>query len=77
MQGLKDQLKNVIQDLYNLVFDPEITPAPENITADYSTNAPLKLAKELHKPPMAIAEELQKAFVSVRDDGSERKRGAP
>ena len=73
MQELKDQLKKLIQDLYGLDFDPDITPAPDSIDADYSTNAPLKLAKELHKSPMAIAEELQEAFVSIRDDGSERR----
>ena len=76
MQESKDQLKKIIQDLYNLDFDPEVTPAPENVSADYSTNAPLKLTKELHKSPMIIAEELQKAFVSVRDDGSERRSAA-
>ena len=58
MQNLKQELKKVIQKLYNLDFDPEITPSPENIDADYSSNAPLKLAKELHKSPMKIAEEL-------------------
>ena len=71
MQDLKEQLKKVIQDLYGLVFDPDITPAPDNIDADYSTNAPLKLAKELHKSPMVIAEELHNAFVSVHNNGSE------
>ncbi len=58
MQDLKQELKKVIQKLYDLDFDPEITPSPENINADYSSNAPLKLAKELHKSPMKIAEEL-------------------
>ena len=59
MQEIKDLLKNVIKDLYGLDFDPEITPAPDNIDADYSTNAPLKLAKDLHKSPMLVAEELE------------------
>ena len=58
MQAIKDALKKVIQDLYGLDFDPEVTPSPENIDADYSSNAPLKLAKELHENPMAIAEKL-------------------
>ena len=58
MQDLRLKLKKVIQDLYDLDFDPEITPSPENIDADYSSNAPLKLAKELHRSPMKIAEEL-------------------
>ena len=58
MDEIKENLKQTIKNLYNLDFEPEITPSPENIDADYSTNAPLKLAKDLHKPPMQIAEEL-------------------
>lgn len=60
MQDLRDQLEKVIQDLYGLNFDPDITPSPDNIDADYSSNAPLKLARDLHKPPMEIANELLK-----------------
>ena len=59
MQEIKEWLKNTIKKLYDLDFEAEINPAPENIDADYSTNAPLKLAKELHKSPMAIAEEIE------------------
>lgn len=58
MEEIKKNLKQAIKNLYNLDFEPEITPSPENIDADYSTNAPLKLAKDLHKSPMQIAEEL-------------------
>ena len=60
MQEIDERLKIAIKDLYGLDFNPEITPAPENIDADYSSNAPLKLAKELHKSPMQIAEELNR-----------------
>ena len=73
MEQIKETLQQVIKDLYNLDFDPEITPSPENIDSDYSTNAPLKLAKELKKPPMVIAEELLaelETFASVCDNGS-------
>lgn len=58
MQEIKNELKKVIQDLYGLDFEPEVVPAPGNIKADYSSNAPLKLSKELHKSPMEIAEVL-------------------
>ena len=71
MQNLKNELKKVIQKLYHLDFDPEITVSPENIDADYSTNAPLKLAKSLHKPPMDIANELVTDLKS-HNSGSER-----
>ena len=58
MQEIRVELKKVIQDLYGLDFEPELTPSPDNIDADYSSNTPLKLAKELHKSPMEIATEL-------------------
>lgn len=58
MDEIRENLKQAIKNLYNLDFEPEITPSPENIDADYSTNAPLRLAKDLHKSPMQIAEEL-------------------
>ena len=58
MQDIKAQLKQIIHDLYGLDFEPDLTPSPDNIDADYSSNAPLKLAKELHENPMAIAEKL-------------------
>ena len=58
MQEIKDQLKKVIQSQYGLNFEPELTPSPDNIDADYSSNVPLKLAKTLHKSPMEIANEL-------------------
>ncbi|MBR3055936.1 arginine--tRNA ligase [Candidatus Saccharibacteria bacterium] len=60
MENIREALKQAIKDLYGLDFEPDIAPSPANIDADYSTNAPLKLAKELHKPPMQIAEELSK-----------------
>ena len=62
MEEIKNNLKLAIKDLYDLDFEPELTPSPDNIDADYSTSAPLKLAKELHKSPMQIAEELNNKF---------------
>ncbi len=62
MNFIREALNKTVKNLYNLDFDASVTPAPPNITADYSSNAPLKLAKELHKPPMVIAEELQKTL---------------
>ncbi len=88
MQEIREQLKNAIKDYYGLDFDPDITPSPENIDADYSSNAPLKLAKTIHKSPMEIATEIDADIAASetvsrephgasevsepRDDGSER-----
>ncbi|MDO5480342.1 MAG: arginine--tRNA ligase [Candidatus Saccharibacteria bacterium] len=63
MQELREILKKVILESFGIDFEPEITPAPENIDADYSSNVALKLAKDLHKNPMEIAEELSEHFV--------------
>ena len=62
MEEIREQLKKAIKELYNIDFEPDFTPSPENIDADYSTNVPLKLAKEFHKAPMQIAEELTNAI---------------
>ncbi len=59
MEELQNSLKNIIKDHFGLDFEPEITPAPENIPADYSTNTPLKLAKALRRSPLQIAGELK------------------
>lgn len=59
MDSIREELKTIIKKLYGLDFDPEISPSPANIAADYSSNAPLKLAKELHTSPLKIAEEIK------------------
>ena len=58
MEILRDTLKKAILELYGIDFEPEIVPAPENIDADYSSNAPLRLTKELHDNPFNIAEKI-------------------
>ena len=58
MQEFGIRLKKAIKDVYDLDIDPEFSPAPENIDADYSSNVALKLAKIVHKAPMNIAGEL-------------------
>lgn len=63
MNDIKSALTSAIRDLYGLAdFAPDLTPAPANISADYSTNVPLKLAKEAHQPPLTIAEALKSAL---------------
>lgn len=58
MEELRETLQKTIKSLYGLDFDIEITVAPEAAGADFSSNAALKLAKDLHKSPMEIAEEI-------------------
>ncbi|MBR2709499.1 arginine--tRNA ligase [Candidatus Saccharibacteria bacterium] len=66
MENINKSLIAAIHGLYNYDYVPELTPSPTGIDADYSTNAPLKLAKVLHKSPMQIGEEIAaKLGVSV------------
>ena len=71
MQDIREQVKTAIKKVFDIDFEPEVAPAPENIGADYSSNAPLKLAGVLHKAPMEIAKELEVALegVSVSNPG--------
>jgi arginyl-tRNA synthetase len=77
MEECRDYLKTALKDRFGLDFEPEITPAPENIDADYSTNAPLKLAKELHQNPMQIAEELKTTLEANKSLTTEIEITAP
>lgn len=63
MQEIREILKRAVRELYGVDVEPEIVVAPENVDADYSSNVALKLAKELHKAPMQIGEELIESFV--------------
>ena len=58
MDNFREQLEKTIKNEFGLDFVADINPAPANIDADYSTNAPLKLAKDLHKSPIEIATNL-------------------
>ena len=73
MQETREQLKNVIKDLYGLDVEPELAASPDNIDADYSSNIALKLAKDLRKAPMEIGEEIKTNLgtsENIRDNGS-------
>ena len=75
MQDIKAILKQIIHDLYGLDFEPDLTPSPDNIDADYSTNAPLKLAKSLHQSPMQIASDINARFETL--ETVSREGGCP
>ncbi len=58
-----EQIKTALEDYLKAqgVEDvtPELSSAPENTGADFSTNLAMKLAKHLHKSPMEIAEDIK------------------
>ena len=61
MENLREVLKKTIKELFDIEIEPEITPSPANIDADYSSNVAMKLAKILHKNPMDIAGALKQS----------------
>ncbi|MFV0485066.1 MAG: arginine--tRNA ligase [Candidatus Saccharimonadales bacterium] len=59
MEKLEKQIQNTINDLYNIADAPvEFSAAPADVVGDYATNAALRLAKAVGKPPRTIAEEI-------------------
>lgn len=58
MNELRELLKKTIREIFDIECEPEVVPAPLNVEADYSSNVALRLAKDLHKNPMEIAEEI-------------------
>ena len=65
MEDIKKQLRTAILGLFGVEVEPDVTSAPEETGADYATNVALKLAKEVHKAPMMIAEEIKGALENV------------
>ena len=59
MENIITALKKYLESQGVTDITPELTPAPENTGADFSTNLAMKLAKHLHKSPMEIAEDLR------------------
>src|SRR5688572_12480295 len=55
-QFLSATLQSAIQDIYGLEIDPLIQLASRPEYGDYQANFALRLAKELHKKPLEIAE---------------------
>ena len=57
MQQLHTQLASVIQDLYGIDVQPELT-RPDEQFGDYATNVAMQLAGRLRRNPREVAEEL-------------------
>ena len=58
MQELKNSLGDIISELFGVDIEPEVTRAPEGVEADFSSNVAMRLAGQLHKAPMEIAEQI-------------------
>lgn len=66
MNELNLKMKNAIKKLFDVDFEPEITPAPKNTEADFSSNAAMKLAGVLKRNPREVAELLSQEFDDIK-----------
>lgn len=62
MEEIKGKLQAVISDLYNIEISPNVTEAPKDFDADYSTNVAMAICKQVGKNPREVAEEIIKAM---------------
>lgn len=77
MEKIKAQLAEVIKRLFGADLEPEVTVAPEDTGADFASNAAMRLAKVLHKSPMAIAQEIRQEMRDVRGNDYKIEVAAP
>ena len=55
MESIIETLRNTIKRLFDAEVEPEVTVAPENLAADFSSNVAMKLSGVLHANPREIA----------------------
>lgn len=67
MQTLQSTLASVIQDVFNVDVQPEIT-RPDEQFGDYATNVAMQLAGRLRRNPREVAEELAAQLKEVAGD---------
>ncbi|MBR6965172.1 arginine--tRNA ligase [Candidatus Saccharibacteria bacterium] len=66
MNELSFKIKNAIKKLFDVDFEPEITPAPKNTGADFSSNIAMKLAGILKRNPREVAELISQEFDDIK-----------
>ena len=62
MEDIKGKLKAAISDLFGIDVEPNVSEAPKNFDADYSTNVAMQICKQAGKNPRQVAEEIVKAL---------------
>ncbi len=58
MNELVFKIKDVVKQLFDVDVTPEVTPAPKNTGADFSSNVAMKLAGMLKQNPRQVAEQI-------------------
>ena len=65
MNELVLKIKNVVKELFDVDVTPEVTPAPKNTGADFSSNVAMRLAGMLKQNPRQVAEQLAGKFDDI------------
>ena len=58
MEDIKNKLEKVISDLFGIDVEANVTEAPKDFEADYSTNVAMQICKQVKKTPREVAEEI-------------------
>ena len=58
MEEVKQTLRSIISELYDIDVEPNVTPAPKNVDADLASNVVMTFAKRIGKAPMDVAKEV-------------------
>ena len=66
MEEIKNKLKAVIKETYSIDVEPNVTEAPKDFDADYSTNVAMQICKQAGKNPREVATEIVDA---MKDSG--------
>jgi len=55
MEEIVQKIKTVVKELFDVNVEPEVTVAPAEAKADFSSNIAMKLTRDLHQNPREIA----------------------
>ncbi len=58
MEEIQSWLSSVVLEIFGVEILPEVTVAPEEMKADFSSNIAMQLTRELHTAPREIAEKI-------------------
>ena len=74
MEDIKNKLKAAISELFGISVEPNVTEAPKDFDADYSTNVAMQICKQVGKNPRQVAEEIVSA---LKDSGYDIEIAGP
>ena len=74
MEEIKNKLKAVIKETFSIDVEPNVTEAPKDFDADYSTNVAMQICKQAGKNPREVATEIVEA---MKDSGYDIEIAGP